>query len=546
MTNLSPYVGRWVAIVQDDVVGVGRNASEAQHMAKHSRFKEQPRLLFVSPAIQVTRAAARCPLVHSVFDLAQGKGIPIFLVGGSVRDLLLGIQTHDLDFAVDGDGLVLARHLANKLGGAYVALDRERRTGRVVLPSRSSTTTGDSALYLDLASLRGDDLYADLKDRDFTINAMALARRDERLCFIDPLGGSQDLAAKVLRATSPTSFEHDPVRTLRAIRMCTQFGCTMEPQTGLWLREAAPHLSKVSAERVRDEWFKILALPAAADALRTLHQFGLLRTIAPPVAALDGLEQSAPHRSDALTHAFDTVGAVEQFWAAFQGHPTALATALSDELRALSPQIQARYQAQICDERTYLALLKCAALLHDIGKLETHSVDRDGKTRFIGHERVGAAIARRLASAWHCSNAEKEMLHTTVEAHMRPTWLAQQPALTRRAIYRYFRDTGPHGLDAALIALADYAATWGPTASNPEWQRQMSTVARLWDAYWMHRETHISPPPLISGRDLMAIGVAPGPQIGALLARVREGQATGEIETQQDAMAHVEAWLSGD
>jgi tRNA nucleotidyltransferase/poly(A) polymerase len=533
-------------MVQDTVVGVGQSADQAQHMAKHSRFKEQPRLLFVSPEVQVVSAAARDPFIHRVFDLAQGKGISIYLVGGSVRDLLLGIQTHDLDFAVDGDGLAVARRIADKLGGAYVALDKARRTGRVVLLPKSSLSPGKSALYIDLASMRGDDLEADLRDRDFTINAMALARRDQELCLIDPLGGSRDLAAKVLRAASPTSFEHDPVRTLRAIRMHAQFGCAIEPQTSLWLRAAGPHLAEVSAERRRDEWFKILAQPVAADAIRTLHQFRLLQIIAPPVAVLDGREQPGPHRTDALTHALDTVGAIEHLWAAFQGHPTGMAAALSDDLHALGPRILARYRAQICDERTTLALLKCAALLHDVGNPDTQQVDRDGKSQTVGHEKASAAVAHQLAQAWRCSNAEKRMLRTTVEAHVRLRWLAQQPTLTRRAIYRYFQDTGPHGLDAALVALADYMATWGSAnISDSGGQKQMATVAGLWNAYWDHRETIIDPPPLISGSDLIAIGVSPGTQIGRLLARVREGQAAGEIETRQDAIGHVKVWLSG-
>lgn len=129
---------------------------------------------------------------------------------------------------------------------------------------------------------------------------------------------------------------------------------------------------------------------------------------------------------------------------------------------------------------------------------------------------------------------------------MRPTWLAQQPALTRRAIYRFFRDTGEYGVDAAFVALADYLATWGPNLPADGWQKQVETVARLWEAYFEQKETVIEPPSLLSGHDLIALGVLPGPRIGELLARVREAQAVGEVETRADALARVREWLAAD
>jgi poly(A) polymerase len=484
-------------------------------------------------------AVKRSPLIAQVFDLAAERNIPVYLVGGSVRDLLLAKETHDLDFAVAGNGLTLARHMADRLRGAYVAIDRQRKTGRVFLPPRDGIR-----FYLDFASLRGRDLDADLRDRDFTINAMALERTaggDWRI--IDPLGGRRDLASSTLRAASPFSFANDPVRTLRAVRMCTQFQCTIESQTKTRLRLAAPLLSRVSAERMRDEWFRILAQAGATDALRDLYQLGLLQTIAPQIVHLDGLQGPPPRRSDLLAHAFESVGALERLWATLEKAEQG-ALFIPKTLTALAPQVRQRYQAPICDERTYLAVLKCAVLLHDIGRAQTHAVAQDGQVHLRGYEGAGAEVVAQLARDWRCSNREGMLLHTAVAAHTRPIQLAAQPALTRKDVYRFFQDSGEYGVDAAFVALADRLATAEPHAQGIGWQRLVETVSELLAAYFWHREEAIDPPLWLSGHDLAArFGLSPGPRIGELLSRLREGQATGEIRTREEAMDRISMWV---
>jgi putative nucleotidyltransferase with HDIG domain len=303
-------------------------------------------------------------------------------------------------------------------------------------------------------------------------------------------------------------------------------------------------LSQVSPERVRDEWFKILDRPGAADALRMLHQWTLLRAIVPQVAQLDGLQQPTPHRVDVLTHCFETVRAVERIWDALQGRGEAALSLIPDALGDLVPQIRKRYASPICADRSRLALLKCAALLHDVGKGETQGARENGRTHFIGHERVGAEMAVRWARRWRCSNAEVDMLQTTIEAHMRPNWLAARGTPTRRAVYRYYRDTGEFGVDAVLVSLADRLATHGHDLPAVEWRRLVETAARLLSTYYCHRETAIDPSPLISGHDLMeAFHLPPGRQIGDLLARIREEQAAGAIHTREGALARVQEWI---
>lgn len=470
---------------------------------------------------QITDALARYPLIQRVFDLSAEQNLRAYLVGGTVRDLLIGQTAHDLDFVVQGSGLTLARYVADQLGGYFHALDRERLTGRVLLPrpNRPQSTSKESPptsapQYLDIAALRGDDLQADLAGRDFTLNAIAIAREqngDWRIC--DPLNGHQDLSRSILRMASPSSFDDDPVRTLRAVRMQIQFNCRIEPQTRECLRAAVSLLHRVSAERVRDEWFKILQLERAADALGEMTQLGLLQEVSPEIA-----------HSPKLDHALETVRAVERLWAALNAPPDqprhGSKLPLGKSLQDLGPHIHRRYTSQICDERSYLAMLKCAALLHPIG---------DG----------GTASAVR----WRLSKRESELLNTTVQYYPDVGALADPDHLDRRAIYRFFVQTGEPGIDAALLYLAHTLAAWNLADRRENWTHQTKTVARLLEAWFKHRDTLVSPIPLLSGKDVMRVlDQPPGPQIGTLLQSLTEEQAAGEVLTRQQAIEYIQAY----
>jgi tRNA nucleotidyltransferase/poly(A) polymerase len=487
------------------------------------------------------------PLVERVFDIASASDTTVYLVGGTVRDLLLKVDTHDLDFSVDGNALALSRRVADALGGAYVNLDPERRTGRVILPAPQDRETSASRAvrHLDMASLRGESLTADLRDRDFTVNAAALVRTEDKTWQVfDPLGGLKDLHEGVLRAATPSSFVDDPVRTLRAIRLHLQLDFVIEPQTWQWLQTAVPLLRYVSAERIRDEWFKILMLPGTARALRMLHETGLLQHLAPPMSLLGGRQLGAPLRVDALTHSFQVVEALEQLWEAFHKRDARSQTIISDELYTLAPQILQRYRSPICDGRTFLALIKCAAFLHNVGVAGAQTVASNERICHVGYEQAGAEIAGQLGRRWRCSNAERALLGAVVGAHGQPAWLAAQTGITRRGIYRYFRETGPYGVDAALVSLADHIAVHGPTVPSVAWERLSETVYRLLEAFFRHSETVISPRPLLSGHDVIELlGLSPGPRVGEALAHLAEEQAAGEIETRDEAVSSVRRWL---
>jgi len=471
------------------------------------------------------------------------QGVPIYLVGGVVRDSLLKRQSYDLDFVTGGEALKIARKLANDLGGAYFPLDTRRKVARVVLkveaepegPTRHSTK-------LDVSAYQGKDLESDLEGRDFTINAMALdAHKLDKL--IDPLGGAQDLLDKRLRACTPGSFLNDPVRILRAARFAVDLKLNIVVETFHRMREAVPHLPEISAERLRDELFRVLALEHASTALRLLDQAGALEYIIPEVCMLKGVVQSPPHVMDAWEHTLDLLtrldSLLEILTLDYDPDKTAnlgmgmVALQLGRYRQPLSEHL---YNA-LNPDRPHRGLLFLAGLYHDVGKNASASGEAGGKIRFIGHEHLGSQLVEQRGLALKLSNLEINRLVTIVRHHMRPSLLSHGEATpSRKAIYHFFRDTGAAGVDICIISLADILATYGPTLPADRWARHLDVVRRLLGAWWEGKDDEIFPAAIVDGKDLMkALGISPGPLVGYMLEAIREAQINQEIHTQEEA-----------
>lgn len=467
------------------------------------------------------------PLLQQTIQILHTHRLEAYLVGGAVRDMLLGReQIVDLDFAVPGDGLAVARRVANGLNAAFYPLDVERGTGRVVLDKT----------YLDFASFRGATLLEDLTDRDFTINAIAI-RLTEPFELIDPLDGQQDLKLGQIRAASPTAFSHDPVRVVRAVRQAVEFGFSLEAETETWLRAAAPGLPDISPERQRDELLKLLNTPTPGQAVQMLRRLGVLTHLLPEVEAMIGVRQGPPHHLDVFDHTTTALDA----WAGMVGGGLA---DLPEPLQALT---QAELSAPLAGNLSQQLLLPLALLLHDTGKPATRSPDpASPAVHFYGHEEVSADIARRLMQRFHFSNQAADFVETVVAQHMRPLLLTTADKVSRRAIYRFFRDTAGSGYQAgmgvALHALADQRATYPPNEGLAELQELREVVYKLSAAYFEQRDQVVEPPPLLTGRDLIeTLDLTEGRLIGVLLNRLKEAQATGEVTNRIEALAFIQA-----
>jgi poly(A) polymerase len=461
------------------------------------------------------------------------EGVPAFLVGGFVRDLLLGHETKDIDIAVGASAVKVAAKVAAALGGKSVLLDEENGVARVVLP--------DEKWQIDFTTLQGD-IEADLGRRDFTIDAMAVeldadtAKYFAARKLIDLFNGSVDLRRGTLKAISDTVFEADAVRLIRAVRIAAELGFAIESHTEALIRRESRLIAGVPGERVREELLRLLALPGAGRRLAYLDDLGLLAALIPELVPARGVEQPLMHVWDVFEHSIQTVSAVE--FLLREGDWEYAGTEVRDAV-PWSAELSRHFDGEVSHGSTRRSLLKLAALLHDIAKPQTKSVDNDGRARFLGHPTEGAAAAAAILERLRFSRREIQLVELLVKYHLRPTQMSQEGMPTRRAIYRYFRDTGEAGIDLLFLSLADHLAARGPTLDREQWQAHTRMTAGVLDIHF--NEASLSPPPrLIDGHDVMGLfGLSPGPKVGELLEAVREAQAAGEVNNRRQALAYI-------
>ncbi len=547
--NSSAYAGRWVARLRGRIIAQGGTPAQAMQAARSSRYKENPEIIFMPLSLNLP------PLLEKIHALLPGQ--ELYLVGGAVRDMLLGRISHDLDFAVPAGGTVLARRIADSLGGDFMVLDGERDTGRVILREENGSRT-----FLDFAAYRGEgettpgpDLETDLRGRDFTINAIAYDVRANVL--LDPMEGGMDLRAKRIRACTPRSMEDDPIRVLRGVRLAASLGFQIEADTRQQMRQAAGELKRISVERQRDELFKILEGPKPDACIRALEMLSALKQTLPELEALKGVEQSAPHVHDVWNHTLAVLQSLEAILSALRVGYHADETddlytgLLTLRLGRYRDQLASHLQTELNADRSYRSLLFFAALYHDVGKPGTRMVDESGRTRFFGHDQQGAETAVQRATALHLSNDEIDHLRVIIKEHMRfhfhsSRMEGEKREPSRRAIYRFFRDSGPAGPDLVLLGLADLRGTRGSALKQETWSAALDTARILLENYWEKPEESISPPRLLDGRELIQeLGIEPGPQLGRLIEALREAQATGKVSTRDEALGYARSWLAG-
>jgi tRNA nucleotidyltransferase/poly(A) polymerase len=534
------YAGRWVALIGNRVVGHGGTPEQALRSAKNNRPKEIPVIHYVPSTTPL-----EFPPTLNVVREAIPHGIKIYLVGGAIRDALLNQAIHDFDFILHEGAIRIARKVANTLGGAYYLLDEKRETARVIFKDEYN-----KRVVLDFAKIRGDDLESDLKDRDFTLNALAVNLQNPQEVF-DPLGGARDLLSKTLRECSQSSFLNDPVRIIRGVRLAVCYGFRIQPETKKSMRKAVQLLEDVSKERLRDELFRILGGLKPSISIRALDKIGALEYILPELSGLKGIHQFPPHNKGVWEHSLDTIAALETLIDNFRPQPELKKSSNliigmgSMRLGRFRRKITEHIQTEIVVNRSVRSILFFAALYHDIGKLDSKQIHVNGRIRFEDHPAVGKTRIGHRARALHLSNAEISRLKLIINHHMDPTNLARiENEPIPLSMYKFFRDTGVAGIDIALLSMADLLATYGPSLPQERWGRQLEIVRGLMDAWWEQPEVIVNPLKVVTGSELMEkFGLESGPYIGRLLEMVREAQVEGEVKTQLDAFNFVKGIL---
>ena len=498
------------------------------------------------------------PAFEALLNTLASAVDSVYLVGGVVRDALLGrgAALSDLDVLVERNALAVARRAADQLGWMFYPLDEGRDVARLIF------TAGKMPLVCDVAAMRGGDLAVDLHGRDFTVNAMAMRWQGKgSRAIVDLSGGTADLAAQRLRRVTPTSLAEDPVRLLRAVRLAVQLDFTIEEQTLRQILRISDTVRLSSPERIRDELWKMLASPAPERAIEMMRTHGLLRPILPEIADLEGVAQTPPHDSDVYQHTLRVVRLAVLLRSWLQSQPqTETGPATATWQAMLMPyrfDLLPQMTAQTAAERRNADWLVWHALWHDVGKPATRTAEAmsDGQLRyrFFDHEARGAEMAARRLEWLKFSHSEVQLAEMVVRSHMRPHQLDASfgaDPISRRACYRFFRDTGgpqrepTAGIHTALLALADYQGIYA-ASPPPNWTHYVRHIGELiayvvtpggFDGIRM---------PLVDGRQLMAhFRLPPGPLIGDLLEYLREAQAAGEIASTAEGLALAADWLA--
>ncbi|HEY5044298.1 MAG TPA: HDIG domain-containing metalloprotein [Solirubrobacteraceae bacterium] len=451
-------------------------------------------------------------------------GQPAWLVGGAVRDRMLGRPLIDLDLVVDGDPEQAARALARAAGrAACFALSEDFGAWRVVARGQ--------AWQADVERLRGGSLRADLELRDFTVNA--IAEPIEGGAQIDPLGGLEDLTAGRLRMAGPSAFADDPLRVLRLVRMAVELELEPEPQTSRAARAHVSGLQEVSAERVFIELRRILASPRARPGIELLGELGATAIVLPELEALRGVDQSRFHHLDVYGHTLEALDRTIEL----QNDP---GTVLGGEHVA---EVAALLVEPLADELTRGEALRWGALLHDIAKPLTRAVrPEDGRVTFIGHDLRGAEQARDVLTRLRASERLRAHVAALVRNHLRLGFLVHEPQpLSRRTVFGYLRACSPVEVDVTLLSLADRLATRGERAKEAIDVHMRVARPLLGDALRWRVEGR--PRPLWRGDELAReLGIEAGPRVGKLLEELAEAQFAGELLTREQALAYARTW----
>lgn len=413
----------------------------------------------------------------------------VYLVGGHIRDWLLGRDSHDADFVVPEESLLLARGLADHLKGHFVPLDRTRGIARVVCYE------GPQAIYVDVTLLQGETLAEDLRRRDFTVNAIAHRMGEEETRLIDPHGGREDVSRRLIRTVTPSAFADDPLRLLRAVRLAAELEFTIESQTEALLREQASLIALPAVERIRYELVKVLRTPAAPQWARFLVEACLLARIVPQLEPHFGLSMKVFER----THRLIT---------GLRGGEPGLAG-----LEAVAPfaeELLGHLSQPTNEERCREDVLRMAALLCPLPPDEVRRALLE--LRFSGYEARSAEI---------------------ITAHCGEVYQLLGQEMSRGLAYRFFHDAEDAGVESLLLAVA-----W--ESESQKRARLVEGAGQLLEAYFRCYEEVISPLPLLDGHTVMReLNLQPGPQVGELLAALREAQALGQVQTREEALSFV-------
>lgn len=436
----------------------------------------------------------------------------IYLVGGTVRDFYMGLESTDRDIIVmDEDARDFALKLSELFQATFVPLDEENKIYRIVLP--------DKINYIDVTNPVGDSIEKDLMRRDLTINAIAVNIRTGEL--IDISGGVTDIMNKCINYVNELNFVDDPLRLLRVYRFQALYGFQLAPETINAVCKYSDLIHKPAVERINYELLKLFGGEYAHIALENMNKTWILEEIFPFVKELKQVPPNSHHHLDLFHHSIETVKQVQILY-----------NEAPDEVKEHLRRIDFGGFSR-------LAHLKLAAFMHDIGKFSTWTIE-EGKHRFIKHDDVGSKMSVKILKDLHFSNKQIDYISSMIKYHIYPSHVMTSPQITEKIMMRYVRKMDTNSIDAIILAQADRLSARGPEITDQIVERNITSLNMLLRFYLEARETLKPLPKLLSGNDVMQIlNIKPSKRLGEIMDALHEAQISGDVITKEHAIEFV-------
>lgn len=441
-------------------------------------------------------------MILRIGALADAEGVEAYVVGGYVRDKLLGKEGKDIDIVVVGDGVAFAQRVANELQRTNLVVYGKFGTAMLQLEERKIEFVTAREEHYDRESRKPHvhkaSLQSDLSRRDFTINALAASINKDYLGKLeDPFEGEKDLLKKIIRTPldPEKTFDDDPLRIIRAIRFAAQLQFHIERRTFEALRKMRERLGIVSQERITDEFLKILSSPKPSVGLKLLYETGIADMIFPELSAMAGVEQRRDyHHKDVFLHTLQVV----------------------DNISGWTDNVWLRF----------------AALVHDIAKPRTKAFVEGTGWTFHGHEEIGARMMKGIFRRFRLPMEHLPYVEKLVRLHLRPMVLVDE-MVTDSAVRRLLFEAGNDIDDLMMLCRADIT-TKNPSKGARFMKNYDIVVQKLKEVEEKDRLRNWQPP--VRGDEIMRVcGLEPGPLVGKLKKKIEQAILDGHIPNEHDA-----------
>lgn len=442
------------------------------------------------------------------------KNHKAYLVGGFVRDVILGIGSLDRDIIVqDCDIEKLARKICHSLNAHFVPLDPENNIYRVVLK--------DKINYIDLTAPIGENIEQDILRRDLTLNAIAFDLQKNE--FLDLANGIRDIENKIIRGISEQNFIDDPLRLLRVFRFRSKFGFKIDEELMALVKKHAPKIEKPAKERINTELIKLFEGKYADVALKEMDDSGLLELILPIMKDVKQVPPNSHHHLNLFEHSIETIKQVQKYY----------------ENSCL--KVKEHLESNLLGSASQLGYLKLSAFCHDIGKPSTWIIEENTKKhRFFKHDDVGSKLIIPILKDLKFSKKQISYVQKMIKYHIYPSAVVCQEPTSEKAQTRFFRKMENYVIDVIVLAAADRLSAQGPEISKEHISKNLNGLKNLFEKYFEIKEDLKPLEKLIDGTEIMEIlNIKASKQLGNIIKNLKEAQLSGDVITKADAIEFI-------